>query len=141
VESLYAQHEDYGLFLIQDTLMWESNKMMKDVGMCPPLLNWSSLLGHIMQDNLCFDPPLELCHLLQNLPQLNTEQYFAFNNILHAILSNKSKLLFVVGMAEAGKTFLYKTLCHALQSCGLVVLCIAYSGMQPSFFLVDKQLT
>jgi hypothetical protein len=44
---------DYGLYLIQDTLMWESNRTMKDVAMITPEYDWGALLSNpFMQDHL-----------------------------------------------------------------------------------------
>ena len=121
---------DYGLYLIESTLQNDSNKSMKDVGMAVPTHNWKALLSNsYMQDHLRFDPFNELKLLLRNLPLLNVEQSRAFNCILDAVVASDPKSFFLMGAAGAGKTFVYKTLCHALRSRELVVLCVAYSGI------------
>jgi hypothetical protein len=122
--------EDYGLHLIEHTLMWGSNKTMKDIGLFPPSHDWESLLSNsLLQDQLQFDPAKEEEKLLNNLPLLNEEQRVAFDRILHSVLSDDKQPFFVIGAAGAGKTFLYNTLCHAVRSRSLVALCVAYSGI------------
>jgi hypothetical protein len=121
---------DYGLYLMQQTLLWETNKAMKDIGMIPPKHDWDVLLCNpLLQDQLRFDPAKELELLLQNLPSLNEQQRDAFNIILESILTDDKRAFFVVGAAGAGKTFLYNTLCHASRSRELVIVCVAYSGI------------
>jgi hypothetical protein len=122
--------EDYGLYLIERTLIWGSNKSMRDVGMIAPSHDWDSLLSNpLLQDHLQFDAAEEERQLLETLPLLNEEQHLAFDCVMHSILSNEKRTFFVVSAARAGKTFLYNTLCNAICSRTLVVLCVAYSGI------------
>ena len=122
--------EDYGLYLIEQILMSASNKTMKDVGMNPPSRDWVSLLSNpLMHEHLQFDAAQEERYLLEVWPLLNDDQRIAFDRIMNAVLSDQKETFFVVGAAGAGKTFLYKTLCHTVRSHSLVVLCVAYSGI------------
>lgn len=121
---------NYGLYLIQSMLKWDSNKTMKDIGMQDPMHNWQVLLSNsFMQDHVHFEPQEEHRLLLTNLPLLNSQQKPVFNCILHATLGSESAVFYLMGAASAGKTFLYKTLCHELWSHGMVVLCVAYLGI------------
>lgn len=121
---------DYGLYLIQDTLMWESNRTMKDVAMITPEYDWGALLSNpFMQDHLRFDPEKESKLLSECLPLLNDDQKEAYDQIMRSVTTKKPKTFFVVGAAGAGKTFLYNTVCHALRARGLSVLGLAYSGI------------
>lgn len=121
---------DYGLYLIEQRLQWESSRTMKDVGMDAPVHDWKQLLSNsLLQEQLQFDPQEELVRLLETLPMLNDEQSFAFNSVLDSVLAEDHKAFFVVGAAGAGKTFLYRTICHAVRSRALTVLCVAYSGI------------
>jgi hypothetical protein len=122
--------EDYGLYLIECTLVWGSNKTMRNVGMIAPSHDWDSLLSNpLLQDHLQFDAAEEEQQLLQTLPLLNEEQCDAFDWVMLSVLSDEKHTFFVVGTAGAGKTFLYNTLCNAICSRSLVVLCVAYSGI------------
>ena len=121
---------DYGLYLIQETLLWETNRSMKDVGMVSPSHDWKTLLSNpFFKDQVSYDPEHEASLLQQCLPLLNDEQRSAFTRITDSVLTDENKAFFVVGAAGAGKTFLYNTLCHALRSRSLTVLCVAYSGI------------
>ena len=121
---------DYGLYLIERILLLGSNRTMKDVGMSSPIRDWNTLLSNsLLQDHLRFDPAQEEEHLQNMLPSLNDEQRLAFIRIVESLGAGKNETFFVVGAAGAGKTFLYNTLCHAVRSQSLVVLCVAYSGI------------
>jgi hypothetical protein len=58
IENAASQDmEDYGLYLIQSTLLWEGNKTMKDVGMCSPAWDWHAILNNCMlQDQSQYVP-------------------------------------------------------------------------------------
>ena len=121
---------DHGLHLIERILLLGSNKTMKDVGMPGPTRDWDTLLSDsLVQDHLRFEPAEEEALLSNMLPLLNEEQRLAFDRILASYVADNKETFFVVGAAGAGKTFLYNTLCHAIRSRSLVVLCVAYSGI------------
>ena len=121
---------DYGLYLIERNLLLGSNRTMKDVGMSSPIRDWNTLLSNsLLQDHLRFEPAEEEEHLQNMLPSLNIEQRIAFDRILESFAAGKKETFFVVGAAGAGKTFLYNTLCHAIRSRSLIVLCVTYSGI------------
>ncbi|KAH8991694.1 PIF1-like helicase-domain-containing protein [Lactarius akahatsu] len=95
-----------------------------------PCWNWESMLSNtFLQDHLQFDPVEEERMLLHCLLMLNEEQTVAFNRVMDCVLAHHCKTFFLVGVACAGKTFLYNTLCHALRSRTMVALCVAYSGI------------
>lgn len=72
--------EDYGLYLMQETLLWGLNRTLKDVGMVAPSRDWDSLLSnHLLQDHMQFDPAEEGQLLVQTVPLLNHEQRLAFD--------------------------------------------------------------
>ena len=121
---------DYGLYLVERILLLGSNRSLKDVGMSSPIRDWNSLLSNsLLQEHLRFEPAQEEEFLQNMLPSLNNEQRLAFNCIVDSFAAGKKETFFVVGAAGAGKTFLYNTLCHAIRSQSLVVLCVAYSGI------------
>ena len=121
---------NYGLHLVEQILSMASNKSMKDVGMSPPTRDWDTLLSNsLVQDHLRFEPVREEEMLQEMLPSLNDDQRSAFDRIMQSFLDGHKETFFVVGAAGAGKTFLYNTLCHAIRSQSLLILCVAYSGI------------
>ena len=120
---------DYSLYLIECILLLGSNKTMKDIRMTHLCHDWDCLLNLLLQDHLSFEPAWEEEQLQDMLPLLNNEQRLAFDCILKSFLADQKEIFFIVSAAGAGKTFLYNTLCHAIRSQSLVMLCIAYSGI------------
>jgi hypothetical protein len=111
--------DDYGLYLIKYTLLWGSNRWMKDVGMVAPSHNWDSLLSNpLLQDHLQFNCAEEECQLLRSLPLLNEEQHIAFNCIMHSILSDEKRTFSSWVLQEQEKHF-STTLCVMLYTCTL----------------------
>ena len=130
---------DYGLYLIEHILLLSSNKTMKDVRMTRLCHDWYCLLSNsLLQDHLSFEFAWEEEQLQDMLPLLNDEQRLAFDCMLESFLADWKETFFIVGVAGAGKTFLYNTLCHAICSQSLVMLCIAYSGIAAQLLLGGK---
>jgi hypothetical protein len=60
---------------------------------------------------------------------LNAEQHSAFDKIMHSVRQNDPKLFFPDGPGGTGKTHVYNTLYYALRGEGMIVLCVASSGI------------
>jgi ATP-dependent exoDNAse (exonuclease V) alpha subunit len=60
---------------------------------------------------------------------MNVNQRAAFEAVMGSVENKEGKLFFISGPAGTGKTFCYKTLCHAICSQGKIVLCVASSGI------------
>ncbi|EFE43857.1 hypothetical protein TRV_01369, partial [Trichophyton verrucosum HKI 0517] len=62
--------------------------------------------------------------------QLNTDQQRSYGTILEALEQIPEKTLFFLnGPGGTGKTFLYRTICARIRSQGLIVLCVASTGI------------
>jgi ATP-dependent DNA helicase PIF1 len=63
---------------------------------------------------------------------LNVDQRAGFDEIIHHVLNNKSRVFFVDGPGGTGKTFLYKTILARVCSEGLIEIATATSGIATS---------
>ena len=68
---------------------------------------------------------------------LNMEQRAGFDEIIHHVLNNKSRVFFVDGPGGTGKTFLYKAILARVRSEGLIGIATATSGIAASILLGD----
>ena len=68
---------------------------------------------------------------------LNNDQRAGFDEIIHHVLNNKSRVFFIYGLGGAGKTFLYKTILTKVHSEGLIGIATATSGIAASILLGD----
>src|SRR6266567_7661988 len=48
---------------------------------------------------------------------------------LVSTLRNEGKIFFVYGFGGSGKTYLYQALCHALRAEGMIIICVASTGI------------
>jgi DNA replication protein DnaC len=48
---------------------------------------------------------------------------------MNSVMNNKPKIFFLNGPGGTGKTHVYNTLCYALHAEGIIVLCVASSGI------------
>ncbi|KAG5562041.1 hypothetical protein RHGRI_004923 [Rhododendron griersonianum] len=69
---------------------------------------------------------------LRSSALLNTEQTIAYNQILDAVFSNKSKSFFIDGPGGTGKTFLYRAILAAVRSQRKIALATASSDVAAS---------
>ena len=121
---------DYGLYLIDLDL----RKKGKSLEQCPPMPlpvgNWAQLHGNrLIAEQLAYDQADQRDKAQQRLGQLNEEQHAAYDAIINAIENNTPKMFFLNGPAGTGKTFLYNTICYHLRGNGMIVLCVASSGI------------
>jgi ATP-dependent DNA helicase PIF1 len=61
--------------------------------------------------------------------KLNEQQLYAFNTIVHIVLSNKSGLFFLSGYGGTGKTFIWNAIVTHLRAQKRIVLIVASSGV------------
>jgi PIF1-like helicase len=66
-------------------------------------------------------------HLLTS--SLNDDQRHAFLKIWQSIAEKEGKIFFIDGFRGCGKTYLYQAICHAVRAEGLIVLCVASTGL------------
>jgi hypothetical protein len=121
---------DYGLFLL-DKLLRDANKSLENWPTMPlPQINWEAeIVNPLIFEQLDYNPADERRAADERIPRLNAEQRVAFDRISTAVRGKTGELFFLNGPGGTGKTFVYAALCHALRADGLIVLCVASSGI------------
>ena len=121
---------DYGLHLIND-ILHDSGHTLSDFPNMPlSHLNWSGTLhNHLISQQMNYDPVTEAskAHLLMS--SLNSDQRLAFEIIWQSIIHKEGKTFFINGYGGCGKTYLYQAITHAVRAEGLIVLCVASTGL------------
>ncbi|KAH6885518.1 PIF1-like helicase-domain-containing protein [Coprinopsis sp. MPI-PUGE-AT-0042] len=120
---------DYGLFLLEQILRNEGRSLSDWPSMPRPAHNWASEHENPLLAEQLYDLDEQYRLLQDRLPQLNIRQRQAYDSIIPSILENTGKLFFINGPGGTGKTFLYNVLCNKVRSEGLIVLCVASSGI------------
>ncbi|KAF9039734.1 PIF1-like helicase-domain-containing protein, partial [Panaeolus papilionaceus] len=122
--------QDYGLYLLDQVLKESGYGLANWPSMPRPQLDWENLrVNPLIAEQLNYDPHIQHQLLQERLPQLNLEQHAAYNDIVSSVLEDKGMLFFINGPGGTGKTFLYNVICNKLRGEGLVVLCVASSGI------------
>lgn len=65
-------------------------------------------------------------HLMSSL---NIEQRDAFEKIWQSIIHDEGKCFFIDGFGGCGKTYLYQAISHAIRAEGIIILCVASTGL------------
>ncbi|KAH9846243.1 PIF1-like helicase-domain-containing protein, partial [Lenzites betulinus] len=95
-----------------------------------PSRNWGAEVENpYISEQLDYDPQDERQAAALRVAQLNPEQRSAFDQIVDCVLRHRSKVFFINGPGGTGKTFVYEALCHKIRGEGLIVLCVASSGL------------
>ncbi|KAJ3760313.1 PIF1-like helicase-domain-containing protein, partial [Lentinula raphanica] len=121
---------DYGLHLL-DCILQESGHFLEEFsGMPLPLQNWSAQTGNtFIAEQLDYHLDCERENASRNVHLMNQEQKTAFDEVMQSIEEGKGGLYFLSGPGGTGKTFVYRTLCHAIRANGWIVLCVASTGI------------
>jgi DNA replication protein DnaC len=90
------------------------------VSHCNRLIAEQLAYDRVEQHNLASEP---------RIAGLNVEQYAAFDAVMSSVENNQPQLFFLHGPGRTGKTHVYNTLCYALRAEGIIVLCVASSGI------------
>ena len=121
---------DYGLHLI-DNILHDSGHALSDFPCMPQSqLNWSDTIhNRLISQQMNYDPPSEAtkAHLLMS--SLNPDQRDAFQKIWQSIINKEGKTFFIDGYGGCGKTYLYQAITHAVRAEGLIILCVASTGL------------
>jgi hypothetical protein len=121
---------DYGLFLL--------NQQLSDVGTSlsnfpnmPHIVNdWEHVNDNqFLAEQLSYDTAHELSVADDRYHRLNADQRSAYQSVIEAVHSQSGQTFFLNGPAGTGKTFVYEALCHQLRADGIIVLCVASSGI------------
>ncbi|KAI0311183.1 PIF1-like helicase-domain-containing protein, partial [Amylostereum chailletii] len=95
-----------------------------------PQRDWDNYTENIfLAEQLNYDQGHEREEVDRRIPQLNSKQREAYEQILSSFTRRDGRLFFLHGPGGTGKTFVYQTLCHHVRSEGQIVLCVASSGI------------
>ena len=120
---------DYGLWLL-NTILLRHGKDLSSVQMPLPNHDWSSQSGNsLIGEQLSYDRDQEQVLAEERIPQLNAEQRYTHDRIVSSVETRAGQVFFLSGPGGTGKTFVYNTICNTVRSKGLIVLCVASSGI------------
>lgn len=120
---------DFGLYLLNNILK-DSGRSLNEFRMPQPTRDWEALTqNHLIAEQLHYDQQSEQDAAHQQIKTLNPDQEQAFTEIWDSIINHKGRSFFIDGFGGTGKTYLYQTLCHAIRGQGLIVLCVASTGL------------
>jgi hypothetical protein len=95
-----------------------------------PENNWDiQITNPLIAEQLQYNATIESEHASSEYNNLNDDQRHAFDSITQAVIHSENKLFFLHGHGGTGKTRTYNTICAFLRGRGLIVLCIASSGI------------
>ncbi|CAN1274844.1 ATP-dependent DNA helicase PIF1 [Linum perenne] len=89
----------------------------------------SDMSNSLLAEEMNYDRETLASQLQTEMPKLNAEQRYAFDQITDSVYNNKSQLFFIEGFGGTGKTFLWKVISMNLRAEKKVVLCVATSGI------------
>ncbi|GJE95688.1 ATP-dependent DNA helicase [Phanerochaete sordida] len=122
---------DYGLYLL-DNLLRDAGHSLADFPTMPrPERDWQDVdeNNRLIAEQLAYDREEQHRLLQESLERLNVGQRHAYDAIVRSIEAQDGAVFFLNGPAGTGKTFVYKTICYKARSEGLIVLCVASSGI------------
>ena len=121
---------DFGLHLI-DNILGDSGHSLADSPSMPrSTYNWSDTINNrLISQQLNYNREIENTMAQEFTQSLNGDQRYAFHKILQSIANNDGMLFFITGFGGCGKTYLYQALCHALRAEGIIILCVASTGL------------
>ena len=92
--------------------------------------NWEANLENcFIAEQRRFDVVEQAELAAQNQDSFNPDQAAVFDEIMHAVNNKTGQTFFLHGPGGTGKTYVYTTLCHQICSQGMIVLCVASSGI------------
>ena len=121
---------DYGLYLINNILQ-DSGRSLTDFPSMPLICRqWDeSLHNQLIRDALNYDYEEQQNLAITAIASLYDDQRQAFDQIWDTIRNDRGLIFFIDGPGGAGKTYLYRTLCHAIRGQGWIILCTASTGL------------
>lgn len=120
---------DYGLYLLNEILQ-ESNRTLENCNMPRYIYDWGEMsTNKLISQQLAYNREEEQSMANDQINSLNNDQHDAFNNIWDSISTEKGGCYFIDGWGGTGKTYLYRTLCHAVRAQGWIILCVASTGL------------
>ena len=98
--------------------------------MAQTVYNWFDTVNNrLISQQLNYNHQAEHDMATHFIASLNGDQRHVFETIWDSIINKQGRLFFIDGWGGCGKTYLYETLCHAIHTQGLIILCIASTGL------------
>lgn len=130
---------DYGLYLLNQ-LLQESGKDLTSLPAMPlHQYDWDAVTENpLITEQLNYNREQERDLAAEYVALLNAEQREVYEQVMRCVHRrdnrsisefNSQNVFFLDGHGGTGKTFVYKTLCHALRAEGKIVLCVASTGI------------
>ena len=121
---------DFGLHLI-DNILHDSGHALSDFPSMPQsVINWSNTIrNRLITQQINYDSHSESITAHQLMSSLNADQRLAFEKIWRSIIQREGKIFFIDGFGGCGKTYLYQVICHAVRAQGIIILCVASTGL------------
>jgi hypothetical protein len=132
IHSSQKEVQDYGLYFIDQLLAQSrSGKRLHDWDSMPQIMgDWAARAGNpLFREQLQYNLEDQGRLAQGHIGSLNLRQQTAFEQISTAVTDKTGKTFFLHGPGGTGKTYLYNTLCYHLRSQGMIVLCVASSGI------------
>ena len=121
---------DFGLHLIDDILHDSGHALCDFPSMPQSVINWSSTIrNRLITQQINYDSHSEAITAHQLMSSLNADQRLAFEKIWRSIIHREGKAFFIDGFGGCGKTYLYQVICHAVRAEGIIILCVASTGL------------
>lgn len=122
---------DYGLYLLDQILQQSGQSLKGNFPSMPTSVgNWHGRTeNQLILEQLDYNHQQESEMATAREMSLNPEQREAYDKIIHSVRSHQGSLFFLNGPGGTGKTFIYNVVCHRLRGDGLIVLCVASSGI------------
>jgi ATP-dependent DNA helicase PIF1 len=131
--DLVICNEDLRQLCLQDIdgFLRQNGKTLANYKCMPKLLN--PVVGRfnniLIENELRYDlGEMKQLHT-EHLSNLNSEQLFAYKEIISVVDSGHGSMFFVDGYGGTGKTYLWKTLSYRLRSEGKIVINVASGGI------------
>ena len=121
---------DFGLHLINDILGDSGHTLLDFPNMAQTVYNWFDTVNNrLISQQLNYNHQAEHDMATHFIASLNGDQRHVFEIIWDSIINKQGRLFFIDGWGGCGKTYLYETLCHAIRAQGLIILCVASTGL------------
>jgi primosomal protein N' len=121
---------NYGLYLMQDLLGAQGSSLENFPPMSLSQIAWTHLSKNcLIMEQRNYDQAHQQLMADEHIHTLNPDQHSAFDQIMDTVNSHSGCCFFLHGPGGTGKTYVYNTLCYALQAKGTIVLCVASSGI------------
>ncbi|TVU44908.1 hypothetical protein EJB05_04371 [Eragrostis curvula] len=85
--------------------------------------------NRLIIDELAYASSDTMVKATSQIGQLNANQKYIFDAIVHSVLNNHGDTFFVYGYGGTGKTFLWNALLNSIRSQGKIALAVASSGI------------